>query len=195
MGQESKQESKKDQIMKSALKLFSKHGYHETAVSKIADQAGVAKGTVYWYFDSKEKLFLEIIITGIESLNQKLEERVAKLNDNSIEKIKVFIELYLEFFKEGEDTAKIVQESSVSFDEYFHKEMVKQRQLAIDNLAEIIKEGKNNNKIKNEIDEQEVANLILGTLFGGYNPHVYQLTDVEEKVDFISNIILNGIKT
>ncbi|NOU92368.1 TetR family transcriptional regulator [Paenibacillus sp. LMG 31456] len=53
-------EDKKESIIEAALKLFEEQGYHTTKVSDIVRQAGVAQGTFYLYFKSKEDLFRSI---------------------------------------------------------------------------------------------------------------------------------------
>ncbi|MBN2481995.1 MAG: TetR/AcrR family transcriptional regulator [Bacteroidales bacterium] len=57
---------RKSQIMETALELFARDGYHQTAVSKIADRAGISKGLMYNYFASKEELLDAIITKGID---------------------------------------------------------------------------------------------------------------------------------
>ena len=49
-------EEKRSLIMKVALELFAEEGYHNTSISKIASRAGISKGLLYNYFDSKEDL-------------------------------------------------------------------------------------------------------------------------------------------
>lgn len=47
-------------ILDSALILFAEYGYHQTSVSKIAQHAGIAKGLIYNYFESKEDILKQI---------------------------------------------------------------------------------------------------------------------------------------
>ncbi len=49
--------AKERAILDAALRLFSQHGYRHTSVDEIATAAGIAKGTIYLYFESKEALF------------------------------------------------------------------------------------------------------------------------------------------
>ncbi len=53
-------EEKKKLITKVALELFANEGYHTTSISKIAKKAGISKGLVYNYFESKEDLLATI---------------------------------------------------------------------------------------------------------------------------------------
>ena len=61
-------EIRKAQIMESALELFANEGYYPTSISKIAKKAGISKGLLYNYFQSKEELIREIIDKGIQDL-------------------------------------------------------------------------------------------------------------------------------
>jgi len=44
-----------------ATQRFALGGYHPTSVAEVVEGVGVGKGVFYWYFDSKEELFLEIL--------------------------------------------------------------------------------------------------------------------------------------
>ncbi len=63
-------ETKKALIMQTALELFASEGYYTTSIGKIAQKAGISKGLMYNYFESKEDLVLEIIGRGIRMLLQ-----------------------------------------------------------------------------------------------------------------------------
>jgi len=45
------------QILRAARELFAQSGYHGVTVDAIAQRAGISKGTVYWYFKSKQEIF------------------------------------------------------------------------------------------------------------------------------------------
>jgi len=59
-GQETR-EARRAQILESALRVFAEKGYHSASVTDLVDAAGVARGTFYLYFDSKEAIFLELL--------------------------------------------------------------------------------------------------------------------------------------
>ena len=61
-------EEKRKQIMDVALRLFAMEGYHATSISKIASEAGISKGLMYNYFDSKEALMFNILALGMNQL-------------------------------------------------------------------------------------------------------------------------------
>lgn len=59
---------KRKQIMDAALDLFANVGYHPTSISEIAKRAGISKGLMYNYFDSKVDLLLSIVIEGYDRM-------------------------------------------------------------------------------------------------------------------------------
>ena len=61
-------EEKRNHIMRIALELFANEGYHVTPISKIAQKAGMSKGLMYNYFESKEDLLKSILIETIHEI-------------------------------------------------------------------------------------------------------------------------------
>jgi len=49
-----------NKIIEAAVKVFARHGYFKAPVQLIAEEAGVSKGLVFWYFRSKEELIVEV---------------------------------------------------------------------------------------------------------------------------------------
>ena len=56
----------KKAILASALELSALHGISGTTMEQVSERAGVAKGSVYYNFSSKDKLFEELLITGLD---------------------------------------------------------------------------------------------------------------------------------
>lgn len=61
---------KRDKILQAALKLFAEFGFHGTPTSKIAQAAGVANGTLFHYFSTKEELITSLYIHLKTQLSQ-----------------------------------------------------------------------------------------------------------------------------
>ncbi len=68
------QDEKIGQIRYAAYRCFRERGYHETTVDAICREAGVSKGSFYWYFKSKQEVFLAIL----EAWAAEVEEEMAK---------------------------------------------------------------------------------------------------------------------
>ncbi|MBB6325349.1 AcrR family transcriptional regulator [Algoriphagus iocasae] len=74
-------QNKKESILESALVLINEQGFHGCPVSKVAKNAGVAAGSIYTYFDSKEELIMGVF----EYVSEKIKEYVSSKDDESME--------------------------------------------------------------------------------------------------------------
>ena len=95
----------KNLIFESAIKIFSESGYRGATMDDIAANAGLAKGTLYYHFASKEEIFNFIVEEGLQILQNQVIE-VQDMNIGPIEKlIKIcriqltFLYGYTNFFK------------------------------------------------------------------------------------------------
>jgi AcrR family transcriptional regulator len=68
-------ENKKQQILEAALKVFAVHGYNGATINMIAKEAGIAKGLLYSYYESKEKLVEQLIHFGLQKAASYMEEK------------------------------------------------------------------------------------------------------------------------
>ncbi len=91
-------ETTKQKIVDAALELFAEAGFHTTSISQIASKAGISKGLMYNYFESKEELLKEIVFEGIEYITQSFDpnhdgiltkDELLLFIDESFEQIKI----------------------------------------------------------------------------------------------------------
>ena len=80
MARKSKEEAEKTRtrILASALSLFVKKGYEHTTFTDIAARLKMTKGAVYWHFESKEALLVELVREMLEKFQRRLSEAVPK---------------------------------------------------------------------------------------------------------------------
>jgi len=101
------------EIQKAARKVFWKKGYHDTTVEEIARKAQVSKGTVYFYFRSKDDLYVSLIIPMIENLHSFLQQMEARFEEgrfkNGEEVIKGIIEVLGQAYKFDPEALNIFQ--------------------------------------------------------------------------------------
>ncbi len=90
------QTSKREQILDAAVRVFSTRGYRATLVDEIAQEAGVAKGTLYLYFASKEEMYFQAFRVNVEKLHEATIVRMEEVS-STWDKIKAFITVRLEF--------------------------------------------------------------------------------------------------
>jgi len=83
-------EKRRNAILKHALKVFAKEGYHETDVQVIADLAKVGKGTVYRHFGNKKELFLATGSYCLEMLGEFIRKEVGGQSDDPAQLIEQY---------------------------------------------------------------------------------------------------------
>jgi AcrR family transcriptional regulator len=92
---------KKQLIMDAALKVFAEAGYALTSIDQIAKRAGIAKGLIYTYFESKEDLLHQILVEGIRMISEGLfpEQMTPEMFVDSVERMCDNVVTYRDFFK------------------------------------------------------------------------------------------------
>ncbi len=96
------------QLIDVASRRFAERGYHPTSVTEIVNELGVGKGVFYWYFDSKEELFLEILKGAQNDLRRRQLAAIADLDD-PLDQVAAGIRAALEWADENHSWFSLVQ--------------------------------------------------------------------------------------
>ena len=99
--------NRKEDIIKFTEKLFSQKSFHDVKMDEIAEELGIAKGTIYLYFKSKEKLYLEILEESYKAIEALLENEIA-IDEPSPVKLKKVLEIIFGFYRKNLDVLKIL---------------------------------------------------------------------------------------
>ena len=143
---------KKNTIILSALKLFSKKGFYNTTISEISKNMGVSVGNIYNYFPSKNSLAK----ASITFVAKKLATNLRYINNQNIssrEKVYMFVISYLNFLKEHPEMIDYFFRVYLSNREVFCKEEDCGFQLAkdfIDEIEILIDTGTENGEFKKQ---------------------------------------------
>ncbi|MBC7319685.1 TetR/AcrR family transcriptional regulator [bacterium] len=73
----------KKRIIDSAIECFSKYGYDGTSVNMICKSSGISKGSFFYYFPTKQSLFLEILNFWMQDVDRVMEETSSSSDDAS----------------------------------------------------------------------------------------------------------------
>ena len=84
----------REKFLRTAKRLFIEHGYHGLAMREISEALGVSKAALYYHFKDKEELFLAILNTNLNEIENGLDMIHSKNVSNS-EKIYLFIYLFI----------------------------------------------------------------------------------------------------
>ena len=99
-------EERKAQLIAYATEAFARNGYHPTAVADIVDGVGVGKGVFYWYFSSKEELFIEILRSSQREMRRRQLAEIADIDD-PLERIDIGIRTAVHWLAENNDLRQL----------------------------------------------------------------------------------------
>ena len=94
------------EILEAARKVFARKGFDSATVDEIAEAAGVAKGTLYLYFQSKRDIYLEALRRGLAALIEET-SRNMEAAPTAAEKIRAFIATRVRCTEENRDFVAI----------------------------------------------------------------------------------------
>lgn len=84
------------EILEAAKQVFARKGFHDATMDDVAEEAGVAKGTLYLYFRSKREIFVEALRQGCIMLHEETCRRM-DLAPTTAEKLRAFIETRMDY--------------------------------------------------------------------------------------------------
>jgi AcrR family transcriptional regulator len=100
-------EGTRGRILDAALAIFSRKGYHEASVDEIVEESQTSKGSVYFHFPNKQKLFLALVDKFADLLEKRVRDSVA-LETESFKRLNAALTACLETFGQYRPLAKIM---------------------------------------------------------------------------------------
>jgi AcrR family transcriptional regulator len=105
-------DEKKRIIYSAALKIFSEEGYHQATMEKIAALSGVAKGTVYTYFKSKEDLLDQLLEEYYQEIVGRISAICSKETD-ILQQIRELIVFWVHFIEDNPLVYRLIQSEAI----------------------------------------------------------------------------------
>jgi TetR/AcrR family transcriptional regulator, fatty acid metabolism regulator protein len=187
--------NRRESIIQAAIEVFGRKDFKTARIAEIAQKAGVADGTIYQYFKSKEDLFFSIPIEKTNEFRSQLELHLEGIS-GAFNKIRKFVWYFLYFFKTNPEYGRIlmlemrVSKSFVTTETY---DFLKQ---SVGRVMDIIREGQEEGVIRQDTDIYILRHLILGTL----EHMVTRWLLKEEKYDLLehhqeaSRLLIDGLR-
>lgn len=181
------------QIVESACQLFAQRGYADCDMERVASHLGVAKGTLYLYFKSKEELFLACVDWGM----QQMQAAIRAASDDvaePFERIRQAIRAYLGFFAEHPEFVELLIQERAIFKSrkrptYFeHRDAARARWRTF--YQELIDQGRLRADLRVDDLLDTIGNLVYGTMFTNYFLGNRAPRDQHEQ---IASILFEGI--
>lgn len=152
-------DEKREQILMGAEKLFTRYGYLKTTMDDIAEIAGLKKASLYYYYNSKDAIFRDVIMKEINNFIIEAKNKIDSIND-PIEKVLSFCFYRLDYFQQFINlhnlSIHIIKEAE-PYIKKLHKDFI---QREINYLKSLLDEGVKLKIFKN-CDTEKIATLIL----------------------------------
>lgn len=161
-------EEKQTDIMQAAIRVFSEHGFDGAKMEFIAKEAGIGKGTVYEYFESKERLFEEILKFSIEKFRLGLKDCMDQ--GETIEERLLNCSRYnAEFLNNHMDIVQIALQVNMLSKE-IRVQLIAEHAAILEHYTELVKVAKAKGEFRADLDEELATHCIFGTL-DQFNKH------------------------
>ena len=174
---------KREQILRAALRAFAKKGFYNTRVSEIAGEAGVADGTIYLYFKSKDDILISLFEDRMEWINERLRCELESCDGSVVEQLRNFVHLHFRLAVEHRDLAEFItvelRQSAKFVKEYENPRFADYLKM----LHAIIEKGQRHNVVRSDLDSR----LITRALFGALDEVLLQLALAKEPPADVSN--------
>lgn len=197
-------ESRKNSILKAARKLFFERGFKSVTVDLIAAKAEVSKGSIYLYFDSKEEIYTQILISAnIE--RHKLMENLLKQEGTASELLLGFTKDYVDFFLENNELFRILMtfmlhSENMNLTEDQNTQLIHTTNENIRAISDVLQKGVESGEFVPNVDIRQSRNAIWGMLNGIISLYIFTGAP-EKRVERIHatvrdslSIFINGIK-
>lgn len=184
------------ELLGAARRVFAEKGFHAATVDDIASAAGVAKGTVYLYYHSKQDVYWGALEHGITELHNEIQVCLAaeKTPEN---KVRAFIEIKIRYFEMNRDFFRIYfSELGTAFSHpaqmppQFEQMYLRQARMLESMLQEGIDTGAIR-PIRTDTAAVAISDLIRGIIVQRLLG--WSTKDVESDVNFVFDLVWRGI--
>jgi len=183
-------------IIDAATKVFAKKGFYNAKVSEIAQEAGIADGTIYIYFKHKDDILISLFEEKMQEVLDNMKQQIS-LESDPLKKIEKFALVHLKLIQDNKDIAEIIQvelRQSSKFMKNYHN--IKFFEY-LDLISHIIQEGKEKGLIREDILPGIAKRAFFGALDEMSRFWVLSKKpkyDIETASRQISGFFINGIK-
>jgi TetR/AcrR family transcriptional regulator, cholesterol catabolism regulator len=148
------------QLMGVAARLFAENGFHPTSVAEIVAGVGVGKGSFYWYFDSKDQLFVEILHEAQQDLRRAQQHAIESTGD-PLERIALGTRASMHWFAANRHLMNLFQFAAT--EEAFAPALRRGQEVALADAVKHVKDGVVAGVIR-DTEPEVLAHAVLGVI-------------------------------
>jgi TetR/AcrR family transcriptional regulator, fatty acid metabolism regulator protein len=172
--------STRERILDAALNVFSSQGYHDTRMDEIVKEAGTSKGSIYFHFPNKEKLFIALVDQFANLIERRTLEALQH-EQQGMQRVETAVKMVLETFGKYRRPAKILLVQAVGLGSVFEKKRLE----VTDRFAALIKTQLDEAVTLGDIaplDTQVVAHAWMGAIYNVVIQWVYTGEPTSERI-------------
>ncbi len=155
-----------EQIILSSIDVFSRTNYEKATTVLLAEEAGIAEGTLYKYFPSKKELFLACYRYAEGLLLDRYRKIYEEQGDDTVAYLQAVAHSYLEFVVEKPNMRKFIAFIlNNSFDDDFKSELERFVKLNVDATERMIQAGIEKGQVLPGVDARAAAWMFVGGYF------------------------------
>jgi AcrR family transcriptional regulator len=178
------------QLMSYAAGRFAEHGYHPTSVSDIVGGINVGKGVFYWYFESKEQLFTELLREAQTDLRRAQRDAIADEPD-PLRRLELGVRAAFVWWGEHPEIVNLTQFAAT--EARFAAAIKRGQEVAIADAVLHIKDGIAEGRIR-DMDPELLAHATLGIVGHLAREFLHRRgDDIDEVADAAVEVMLRGL--
>lgn len=180
-------------ILAVAGEIFARDGYRQTDVQRIADAAGIGKGSVYRRFPSKRELFLAAVDHGMQRLRAEVDS-AADPSADPLDQIAAAVRAYLAFFDANPHLVELLIQERAEFRERKEPTYFAHRRTNLARWRELYRRLMQEGRIR-EVPIERItdvmSNAVYGTMFTNF--FAGHERSYEEQAADILDVVLHGV--
>lgn len=196
---EQQKEAKRLALIDAALAVFSRVGFAAAKIDDVAEEAGVSKGTVYLYFESKEKLFEGMVKAKMVPMLDDVAEISGKKKTSAIERLRAHLTFFYTKILDDErrQIMRLILSEGPNFPhlaEFYHANVLSRGHAMVN---DIIQQGVESGEFRKMEGHGLMQNIAAGALIAGIWKQVFdpfQPIDLDAYFETHIDLILNGLR-
>jgi TetR/AcrR family transcriptional regulator, fatty acid metabolism regulator protein len=183
-------------ILEAAVKVFARKGFTVATVSEVAKEAGVADGTIYLYFKSKDDILVHFFSFKAQQVFDRFRAAVARGSD-AVAKLRHLVRVHLSEFQKDPDMALLYQVETHQGRRAAEEQIRAMSKSYQDILSEIVEQGQQEGLIRRDLYVSLVRRFIVGAVEEtiGTWLHSGRSYDLASMADPLVDLFVRGIGT
>jgi TetR/AcrR family transcriptional regulator, fatty acid metabolism regulator protein len=185
---------KPQQIIEAAVRVFARKGYYNSRVSDIAREAGIAAGTIYLYFKTKDDILVTLFRDKMADFVDTVRKAIA-VEPDAARKVRRLVSLHFRILEENPELAEVVQVELRQGQKFFRGASSQEIGAYFALIGSVLEEGVAEGRFRSGLPVKVATKMLFGAMDQVATSWVlgrrgYQLVDT---ADAVAEIFLQGV--